>query len=261
MCKPPCQNLFHTCIIVRTLHRFNAKLTVIAALWLSFLINNHGTYGFKSTDIRDIKSFHSIKTFKAKPIFHFMNRSDRSAFFPSNTLTVLLQNHSRVLPCKFNKLFLGSFFGHNNTNFLFSSGCQPFLNNIRIFYLCLQCNLSRNKWCTGIKLLYKTRQYLWPGISSGHSQIKMIPSNQLAITHKKHLNNCILFSQIKAFIHITRYDISVFFSICCNLLPLADLLDTSYQISSFCSILKAHFFRCFLHFFSELIDRFLKISV
>ena len=89
----------------------------------------------------------------------------------------------------------------------------------------------------------------------------MIPSNQLAITHKKHLNNCILFSQIKAFIHITRYDISVFFSICCNLLPLADLLDTSYQISSFCSILKAHFFRCFLHFFSKLIDRFLKIPV
>ena len=160
MCKPPCQNLFHTCIIVRTLHRFNAKLTVIAALWLSFLINNHGTYGFKSTDIRDIKSFHSIKIFKAKPIFHFMNRSDRSAFFPSNTLTVLLQNHSRILPCKFNKLFLGSFFGHNNTNFLFSSGCQPFLNNIRIFYLCLQCNLSRNKRCTGIKLLYKTGQYL-----------------------------------------------------------------------------------------------------
>ena len=59
----------------------------------------------------------------------------------------------------------------------------------------------------------------------------MISSDQLAITHKKHLNNCILFSQIKAFIHITRYDISVFFSICCNLLPLADPAHAVDQIT------------------------------
>ena len=103
----------------------------------------------------------------------------------------------------------------------------------------------------------------------------MLPPDQLSVPDKEDLRHRILF------VHRKRNDILVLAVTVRNLLPLADLLDTSYQISSFCSILKAHFFRCFLHFFrffcgalcrgfcflfgsrlfSELIDRFLKISV
>ena len=111
-------------------------------------------------DIGDIVGFHPGQFRKLKPFSDFLHGSYGPSFFFFHPVLVLAQDHGRIFPCQFHKLFLGSFFGHNNTNFLFSSGCQPFLNNIRIFYLCLQCNLSRNKWCTGIKLLYKTGQYL-----------------------------------------------------------------------------------------------------
>ncbi len=42
--KPPRQHLFHTGIIIRPLNCLYLKFTVITALWLSLLINDHGTY-------------------------------------------------------------------------------------------------------------------------------------------------------------------------------------------------------------------------
>src|SRR5699024_4873666 len=59
MGKTPCQHFLHTGVIIRSLNRFNAEFTVITAFRPAFFVNHHGTYGFESTDIGDIKSFHT----------------------------------------------------------------------------------------------------------------------------------------------------------------------------------------------------------
>ena len=89
----------------------------------------------------------------------------------------------------------------------------------------------------------------------------MISSNQLAVAHKKHLNDSILFTEIQTFIHITGNDISVFFPIGSDLLPFTDLLNAAYQITCFSRIFKPHLIRCFLHLLSKLRDCFLKITI
>ena len=58
--KPPGQNLMHGSVIIRPRYRTEFEFPVIAPLWPSFFVYNHGTDGFKSVDIGNIVSLHTV---------------------------------------------------------------------------------------------------------------------------------------------------------------------------------------------------------
>ena len=89
MGKAPCKHLFHAGIIIWSLHPFDLEFAVIAALRLALFVNYHGANGLKSTDIGNIVSFHPHHIFQAQPFLHFVNSTDRTAFFSFNPLSVL----------------------------------------------------------------------------------------------------------------------------------------------------------------------------
>ena len=160
MRKASGQYFLHTGIIIRTLHRFNTEFTIVTFFRLAFLINNHRSYRLKTADVRDIKCLHTIKIFHTEPVLYFMHGADRTAFFSPYSFTVFLKYHAGIFPCKLYKLFFCAFFRYYDVNLLLSSGSQPFFDYLCIFDFRLQCDFSRDKRSTCIKLFYKTGQYL-----------------------------------------------------------------------------------------------------
>ena len=156
MGKASGKHLFHTCIIIRSLHPFDFKFTVITSFRLSFFVNDHRTNGFKSTDIGNIVRFHSFDSRQSKPFFHLMNSANCSAFFTFDPLSVLIQNHLCILFRQFHQFLFRSFLWNADIDSLFSSGSQPFFYDLSIFYFLLQHNFSRDEWCARIELLHKT---------------------------------------------------------------------------------------------------------
>ena len=155
MSKSSGKYFFHACIIVRSLNPLYFKFAVITALWLSFLIDNHGTYRFKTTDIGNIISLHTPDSRQSKPLFHFMNCSDGSSFFTFDTLSVFIQNHLCILFCQLYQLLFRTFLRYPDIDSLLSSICKPFLYDLGIFDFFLQHDLTWDKRSSGIKLLHK----------------------------------------------------------------------------------------------------------
>ena len=56
--EPSRQYFPHAGIVIRTGDTFDLELTVITAFRFSFFIDHHGSYIFKTVDIRDIIGFH-----------------------------------------------------------------------------------------------------------------------------------------------------------------------------------------------------------
>ena len=152
MGKTPCQHFLHTGVIIRSLNGFDAEFTVIAAFRSAFFVNHHGTYRLESTDIGDIKGFHTADIRKSQPALHFPHGADRPSLFSFHALSVLVQNHLRIFPGKLYQFLLGTFLRHNDMHFLLSPGRKPFFNDLRIFHLCLEHDLSGNKRRSRIKL-------------------------------------------------------------------------------------------------------------
>ena len=152
MGKTPRQHFLHTGVIIRTLNGFNAEFTVIAAFRPAFFVNHHGTYGFESADIGDIKCFHTADIRKSQPALHLADSADRPSLFSFHALSVLIQNHLRIFPGKLYQFLLGTFLRHDDMHFLLSPGRKPFFNDLRIFHLRLEHDLSGNKRRSRIKL-------------------------------------------------------------------------------------------------------------
>ena len=190
-----------------------------------------------------------------------MDCANRSSLFPANTLTILLQNHPCVFPGKLDYFFFCTLLRDHNVYFLLSSEGQPFLNHFSVFNIRLQHDFSWYKRCACIILFQKTGQNLRTCIPSGNPEIKVISADHPAASHKEHLHNCILFLKIQAFIHCRSYNISVFFSVGSNLLSLADLTNTLYQIPITGGILKTHFLGSCHHLVRKFVDRILKIPI
>ena len=89
----------------------------------------------------------------------------------------------------------------------------------------------------------------------------MISADQPAIPDKKYLDNRILIPEVFTVIHGYCNDVPVFLPVAGNLLPFPDLPDTADQVPVFHSIFVAHFLRSFLHFFHQLTNSVLKISI
>lgn len=72
------------------------------------------------------------------------------------------------------------------------AGSQPLLQYLHILNLLLKHQLLGDKRCPGIKLFYKIKQDLGGAAVRHMGHIKMLPSDQLAVPHKKHLYHRII---------------------------------------------------------------------
>ena len=249
------QHLFHAGIIVRSFHGADLEFPVIAGLWFSFFVNDHGSHGFETTDVRNIKSLHPGNIFQPQKVGNLLHGADGAPFFPPDLFPVLSQDHFCISFCQFHQFLFGALFRHPNTNPASPATAEPLLDQCCFLDFLLDHDLLRDKGGTGIKLFDKTVKDLTLRVLRCHLKIKMIPSYKPASSHKKHLYHSVTI--------ITCHSDHIFILSVTggDLLLLGHLLHTTDQFPIFDGLLKIHAVRSNFHFlFQHFKHRFI-ISV
>ncbi len=170
-----------------------------------------------------------------------MDRSDGSALFPLDPLLILPKDDRRILLCHLHQLFLRPFFRHMKMDALPAFFTEPCLHHIVILNIRLQHQFLRHKGRPSIILLDKAAQDRRPCIMGRRPQIKMLPSDHLAIPDKENLHDCV------RTLHRHCQDILVLAVAAGDLLPLRHLIDTPDQVTVFNGRLELHIFCRFVH--------------
>lgn len=135
------------------------------------------------------------------------------------------------------------------------AGSQPLLQYLHILNLLLKHQLLGDKRCPGIKLFYKIKQDLGGAAVRHMGHIKMLPSDQLAVPHKKHLYHRII-------IILGKGDNILILTVAVrDFLFLRHLLHTVIQIPESDRFFKIQIFRSLLHLLLQIRKNGLEIAV
>ena len=148
----------HGSVIVRSRHRAQLELPVIAAAGFALVVDDHGSDRLEAVGIGDIVRLQPLYLLpgQREQICQFLDSSDRAPLLTLDLFPILGQHNHGIFLRQFHKLFLGSFFRHPDIYSLFSPGSQPFFNNRSILYFSLEHDLLGNKRRPCIKLFDKT---------------------------------------------------------------------------------------------------------
>ena len=243
--KTPSQDFFHTGIVIWSLHRFDTEFSVIAAFWLTLLIDDHGTYRLESADIGNIIGLYPLQSRQGQFAGNLFHSTDGSALLTLDTLLVLAEYKLCVPLGQLHQLFLGSFLRNPYVHFPSLSLFQPLSDHFAVLNLLLDHDFFWNKGCSRIELFQEAGNDLGPLVLLGNFQVEMIPSYELAAADKEYLRHCVLS------ILGNRHNVLVLPMLVCDLLPLPDPLYTLYQIPVLGCILKIHLLGGCQHLFFQ----------
>ena len=125
MVQTTSNDLLHGCKVIRTYHRFNLKLAIIAVFCFAILKNHHGANGSKALCIRNIVCFHTMEHLgQTKSLTNFFHCTFGALFFPFHFLTKLFKDDIGIFVSQFHQLLFFPFDGHGNGDFTASAFCQ-----------------------------------------------------------------------------------------------------------------------------------------
>ena len=113
MAEPSGQHLPHGSVIVGAFHRLDLELAVIAALWFSILVDDHGTNGLHTAGIGNIVSFHPADPLQSDQRADLVHGADGAELFPLDLFLILGQHQFRILLCQFHQTLFLAFLRHH----------------------------------------------------------------------------------------------------------------------------------------------------
>ena len=253
--ESPGKNLFHAGVVIRPRNGFDPEFPVIAALWLSFFIDHHGTHVRKPADIGNIVGLHPVYVFQPEQFSNLLCGAYGPSFLSADPLFVLFQDKPCVFGGKLHQLFLGADLRHLDVNPASPPSGKPLFQDLRVVDLLLEHELPGDKRRSRIKLLHKIQKDLGPWRLRRMGHIKMLPSHELASPDEEHLHHRV------PVVAGQGYDILIFPVAVRDLLFLGNLLYAVVKIAVANRLLVFHLLGRLLHLLLQLLQNLLVASV